>query len=182
MPFKFDKLDLDGVVQITPRIFYDERGYFLESFKASDFSQNGIDVEFLQDNHSLSQKGVLRGLHYQLPPKAQGKLVKVVSGVVWDVAVDIRKHSPNFKKWIAVELSGEKNNMLYIPPGFAHGFVAMTDNVNLLYKCTNEYSQINDSGIRWDDPEIGIDWPDNQMIISEKDRNLPLLKDTEVFE
>jgi dTDP-4-dehydrorhamnose 3,5-epimerase len=163
------------------KAFGDERGFFLESYKKSDFIANGIDVEFMQDNHSLSAKGVLRGLHYQKSPSTQAKLVRVMSGTAWDVAVDIRKNSPTYKKWIGVELSGDNKRMLYIPEGFAHGFVAMTDNVHLMYKCSNEYSPVHDAGIRWDDPELAIDWRIDKPVLSEKDLKLPYLKDAEVF-
>lgn len=181
MPFTFIKCEIPGPVIVEPRVFGDDRGFFLESYKKSDFVKNGIDVEFLQDNHSLSSKGVLRGLHYQKPPFAQAKLVRVISGAVWDVAVDIRKKSPTYKKWIAVELSGENKKMFFIPEGFAHGFVAITDDVQLMYKCSNEYSPQHDAGIIWNDPEIAIQWPVDNPVLSDKDIILPFLKDAEVF-
>jgi len=181
MPFNFKKLSLDDVVLIEPRVFPDERGFFMESFKSSDFKNAGLDLYFVQDNHSLSQRGVIRGLHYQLPPKAQGKLVRVVKGAVYDVAVDIRKKSPTYLKWVAEELSDENHRMLYIPPGFAHGFAALTDEVHLVYKCTEEYAPQCDRGIRWDDPEIGIAWKIDAPIVSDKDRALPLSSEAEVF-
>ncbi len=178
MPFTFKKLEISGLVLVTPKAFGDSRGFFLESYKKSDFKNSGIDTEFIQDNHSLSKKGVLRGLHYQKAPYAQAKLVRVIKGSVYDVAVDIRKSSPTFRQWIAVELSDENNNMMYIPEGFAHGFTALTDDVHLLYKCSSEYSHEYDAGIRWDDPEINIKWPLIDPIISDKDLVLPYLKDT----
>jgi len=181
MPFTFIKCEIDGPVIIEPRVFGDDRGFFLESYKKSDFLSSGIDVEFSQDNHSLSSKGVLRGLHYQKPPFAQAKLLRVVKGAAWDVAVDIRKNSPTYKKWIAVELSGENKKMLYIPEGFAHGFVALTDEVQLMYKCSNEYSPQYDAGIIWNDPELAVKWPVISPVLSEKDLVLPLLRDAEVF-
>ncbi|MCU0846295.1 MAG: dTDP-4-dehydrorhamnose 3,5-epimerase [Spirochaetes bacterium] len=181
MPFTSKNLEIKDVILIEPRVFPDGRGFFLESYKSSDFKKIGIPEPFVQDNHSLSVKGVLRGLHYQLPPKAQGKLVRVIKGAVIDVAVDIRKNSPTFKKWVAEELSEENHRMLYIPPGFAHGFAALTDDVHLLYKCTEEYSPECDRGIRWDDPEISVDWKIGKPIVSEKDEVLPLLKNAEVF-
>lgn len=181
MPFIFTKCEIPGPVIVEPRVFGDDRGFFLESYKKSDFVKNGIDVEFLQDNHSLSSRGVLRGLHYQKPPFAQAKLVRVISGAVWDVAVDIRKKSPTYKKWIAVELSGENKKMFFIPEGFAHGFVAITDDVQLMYKCSNEYSPQHDAGIIWNDPEIAIQWPVDNPVLSDKDIILPFLKDAEVF-
>lgn len=177
MPFSFVNTPLPGVVIIEPRVFNDERGFFLESYKKSDFIENGISIEFLQDNHSLSSKNILRGLHFQNPPFEQAKLVRAVKGAVWDVAVDIRKDSPYFKKWFGLELSEENKKMLYIPEGFAHGFLALTDEVHLLYKCSNEYSAKHDAGIIWNDPDIGIKWPADNPVLSEKDRELPLLRD-----
>lgn len=181
MPFIFSKCEIHGPVIIEPKAFGDERGFFLESYKKSDFEKNGIDVEFKQDNHSLSVKGVLRGLHYQKPPFAQAKLVRVINGSAWDVAVDIRKNSPTYKKWIAVELSEDNKKMFYIPEGFAHGFVALTDNVHLMYKCSNEYASDHDAGIIWNEPDFAIKWPIDEPVLSEKDLQLPFLKDAEVF-
>ncbi len=182
MPFKFIKAEIDGPVIIEPSVFGDDRGFFLEAYKRSEFAAAGIDVDFKQDNHSLSSRNVLRGLHYQKPPFGQGKLVRVIRGSVWDVAVDIRRSSPTFKKWVAVELSGDNKKMFYIPEGFAHGFVALTDDVHLLYKCTNEYSPKHDAGIIWNDPEINVKWPVNEPVLSAKDVILPLLKDAEVYQ
>ncbi len=181
MPFNFIKADIDGVIIVEPRSFGDSRGFFLESYKKSEFVSNGIDVEFKQDNHSYSTKGVLRGLHYQKTPAAQAKLVRVIKGAVWDVAVDIRRDSPTFKKWIAMELSEKNNTMFYIPEGFAHGFLALTDEVHLIYKCSNEYTPQCDAGIIWNDPEIAIKWPIENPLLSDKDTVLPLLKDAVVF-
>jgi dTDP-4-dehydrorhamnose 3,5-epimerase len=146
MPFSFTKLPLDGLVLVEPRVYTDGRGFFLESYKESEFAAAGIDGRFVQDNHSLSRKNVLRGLHFQRAPKAQGKLVRVIKGTVWDVAVDIRKESPTFKRWHGIELSAENGLMLYIPPGFAHGFLALSDEVHLIYKCTEEYDAALDAG------------------------------------
>jgi dTDP-4-dehydrorhamnose 3,5-epimerase len=181
MPFEFESLEIPGLVVIRPRVFGDARGFFLETFKRSDFADNGIDCEFVQDNLSFSTRNVIRGLHYQLPPAAQGKLVSVIKGRAWDVAVDIRKGSPHFLKWLPVELSEENHTMLFIPPGFAHGFVALTDDVHFLYKCTFEYAQDLERGIRWNDPDINIKWPIENPIVSDRDANLPLLKDAEIF-
>jgi len=181
MPFDFIKCDLPGVMIVAPRVFEDERGFFLETYKKTDFIKNGIDVDFWQDNHSLSSKNVLRGLHYQAPPAGQAKLIRVVSGAAWDVAVDIRKSSGTFKKWISVELSAANKKMLYIPEGFAHGFVALTGDTHLLYKCSVEYSPSHDTGIIWNDPDIGIEWPIDNPLLSGKDMNLPSLKDAVVF-
>lgn len=182
MPFEFERLKIPGLVVIRPRVFPDPRGYFLETYKRSDFKTFGIDVSFLQDNFSTSTGGVIRGLHYQLPPAAQGKLVTVVSGKVWDVAVDIRKDSPHFLQWEAVELSAEDHAMFYIPPGFAHGFAALSDEVHFLYKCTAEYNRDLERGIRWDDPQIGIKWPVESPTVSDRDRELPPLKEADLFE
>lgn len=181
MPFNFTKLSIDGLVVVEPRVFGDGRGFFLESYKKSEFESNGINVDFKQDNHSVSTKGVLRGLHYQKPPAAQAKLVRVIKGAVWDVAVDIRRESPTFKKWVAVELSEENKKMLFIPEGFAHGFLALSDEVHLMYKCSNEYTPESDAGIIWNDPEIAVTWPSGTPLLSEKDMILPMLKDAEVF-
>lgn len=182
MSFNFIKCDIPGLVIIEPRVFEDDRGFFLEAYKKSEFIENGIDTGFCQDNHSLSSKGVIRGLHYQKPPYAQAKLVRVVRGAVWDVAVDIRRDSPTFRKWAAVELSGDNRKMFYIPEGFAHGFAALTDEVHLLYKCSNEYSHLHDAGILWSDPEIDVNWPVINPVLSSKDAGLPLLKNAVVFE
>lgn len=182
MPFEFKKLEIPDLILIIPKVYSDNRGFFLETFKYSDFKKNGIDKEFLQDNHSLSSKGVLRGLHYQLNPMAQGKLVRVVKGKVWDVAVDIRRNSHSYLKWVGVELSEENHKMFYIPPGFAHGFITLEDETHFLYKCTDEYSPDFESGIIWNDPDIGINWPITDPIVSEKDLVLPLLKDVKIFD
>lgn len=181
MTFIFKKLEIPEVVLIEAPAFPDERGFFTEVFKASEFEKNGLPTTFLQDNFSSSTKGVIRGLHYQLHPKAQGKLVRVLKGKIIDVAVDIRRGSPTFLKSVAVELSEENNKMLFIPAGFAHGFVTLTDEVKFLYKCTGEYSKEHERGIRFDDPDIGIDWGISNPLVSEKDRQLPFAKDAEVF-
>lgn len=178
MPFEFKKSDIDGVVLVTPQVFGDKRGFFMETYQKSTFFKNGITVEFNQDNHSKSTKGVLRGLHYQKAPHAQAKLVRCSKGKILDVAVDIRKNSPTFGKWVGEILSEENKNMLFIPEGFAHGFVVLSDEAELLYKASGEYSPENDRGIRWDDPEINIDWGiDYKPTISEKDEKQPYLKD-----
>jgi dTDP-4-dehydrorhamnose 3,5-epimerase len=180
MPFSFKLLSIPEVILIEPKVFPDDRGYFLETFKSSDFLSNNIPDKFVQDNLSFSRKNVIRGMHFQRKPKEQGKLVSVIKGRVIDVAVDIRKESPTFMKWIAVELNDSKNAMVYIPAGFAHGFFSLTEEVYLLYKCTNEYDSIADSGIRWNDPDIGIAWPINNPVLSEKDQRLPYLKDLDI--
>lgn len=176
MPFSFRSLSIPEVILVEPRAFSDGRGYFLESFKSSDFLLNHVPNCFVQDNLSFSKKNVIRGMHFQKKPKEQGKLVSVVKGRVLDVAVDLRKESSTFMKWIAVELNDKQHAILYIPEGFAHGFLSLTDEVYLLYKCTKEYDPKLDAGIRWDDPDIGIKWPVNKPIVSVKDQDLPNLK------
>jgi dTDP-4-dehydrorhamnose 3,5-epimerase len=177
VPFSFDRLDIAGLVVIQPKIFPDGRGFFLESYKASEFSKAGIKAQFIQDNHSFSVKGVLRGLHYQLPPFAQGKLVRVLEGRVWDVAVDIRSNSRTRGKWFGIELTADDHRMFYIPEGFAHGFVTLSERAQFFYKCTAEYNKEREAGIRWDDPTLGIRWPMSEVTVSEKDRALPLWRD-----
>jgi dTDP-4-dehydrorhamnose 3,5-epimerase len=181
MPFSFTPLAIADLILVEPKFFPDNRGFFLESFKASDFAKANLPTHFAQDNFSFSRKDVIRGLHYQKNPKAQGKLVSVLKGGVWDVAVDIRRGSPTFLKWMAVELNDQNHAMLYIPPGFAHGFVSLTEDVHLLYKCTNEYDTQTDAGIRWNDPDIAISWPVSEPIVSEKDAILPFVQRAEVF-
>lgn len=182
MPFTFTKASIEGLVIIEPRAFPDERGFFMESYKQSDFERAGIDGPFVQDNHSRSRKGVLRGLHFQHPPHAQSKLVRVTRGRAWDVAVDVRRSSPTFGTYFSLELSEENRLMLWIPAGFAHGFLALEDNTELLYKCTSEYHAASDGGIRWDDPDIAIAWPDIGIppIVSAKDAALPLLREVQL--
>ena len=180
MPFTFTNLKIADVILIEPKVFPDDRGYFMETFKASDFKKANLPTHFVQDNFSFSKKDVIRGLHYQREPRAQGKLVTVFKGAVWDVAVDIRRQSPTFLKWVAAELNDQNHTMLYIPPGFAHGFVSLDEDVLLLYKCTNEYDPKADAGIRWNDPDIAIPWPVQNAILSEKDQNLPLLHQIEL--
>lgn len=169
---QFTHLEPEGLVLIQPRIFQDERGYFYESYSADKFKEAGIPDEFVQDNQSLSAKNVLRGLHYQHPPFAQGKLVRVLQGAVIDVAVDIRKNSPTYGKHIMVELSAENKLMLWIPPGFAHGFLSLEDQTIFLYKCTSTYHKESESGIIWNDPELNIEWGINNPIVSDKDLEL----------
>ena len=171
MPFEFEKQSIEDVILVKPKVFGDNRGFFMETYKKSDFVANGIDVEFTQDNHSKSIKGVLRGLHYQAKPYGQAKLVRCVKGRIYDVAVDIRKNSKTFGQYVKVELSEENRNMVFIPEGFAHGFVALTDDVEILYKTSGEYAPQADSGIHWNDKEINIDWGiDFEPILSDKDK------------
>jgi dTDP-4-dehydrorhamnose 3,5-epimerase len=153
---KVEKTKLPGVVILHPRIFEDDRGFFMETYNQSSFSENGLPDEFNQDNHSRSSKGVLRGLHYQYP-QWQGKLVRVISGEIFDVAVDIRKDSPNYGEWIGVPLSSTNFQQLYIPPGYAHGFCVVSEVAEVVYKCTTVYKPQDDAGIRWNDPGIGGD-------------------------
>ncbi len=179
MPFDFKKLEIPEVLLIASTVFEDNRGFFMECYKYSEFANAGIKEYFVQDNHSKSAKGVLRGLHYQRDPEAQGKLIRCLRGRIFDVAVDIRRGSVNYGRWVGVELSEENNNMLYIPPSFAHGFVVLSELAEIVYKCTKEYSPKDDSGIRWDDPDIEIDWPIKKPSLSEKDIKLPWLKDAD---
>ncbi len=175
---------LDGVLEIIPRKFDDGRGFFSETYNAARFAEAGIDLVFVQDNHSHSaHKGVLRGLHYQLPPRAQDKLVRVVRGSIFDVAVDIRRGSPNFGRWVATELSAAKWNQLLVPKGFAHGFVTLEDDTEVIYKVTDLYSPEHDRSIRYDDPDIGIEWPlpGASLQLSAKDLAGRRLADAELF-
>ncbi len=177
MPFEFEKLSIPEVILIKPKIFADSRGFFLEVYKKNEFSRFGINEDFVQDNHSYSKKNVLRGLHFQSGSKSQGKLIKCIKGRIWDVAVDIRTKSKSFKKWISVELTGENGYMLYIPRGFAHGFLVLSEYADVFYKCTEEYSPEHEGGIIWNDPDLAINWPVEKPLTSSKDAKLPLLKD-----
>jgi len=169
---------LNDVYIIEPKVFGDNRGWFMESWSKRDLAAAGIHCDFVQDNQSFSaQKGTLRGLHYQLNPKCQSKIIRCTKGTILDVAVDIRQGSPMYKKWIAVELSAENKKQLYIPRGFAHGFVTLTDDVEVQYKADNYYAPDCDGNIRYDDPEIGVDWGNGDFILSEKDKKAPYLKD-----
>ena len=178
MSFHIHKLAIPDVLLIESDVFPDDRGWFAEIFKKTDFVQYGIGP-FVQDNQSFSRHGVVRGLHYQLPPMAQGKLVQCVTGEIWDVAVDIRPSSPTFKQWVAETLSGENHRMLYIPEGFAHGFVVTGDHATVIYKVTSEYAPDLDRGIRWDDPDLAIDWPISSPLVSDKDRKLKGMRECE---
>ena len=174
------KTDIEGVFIVEPQVFGDERGYFFESFNAERFlAQTGIEVTFVQDNESRSRRGVLRGLHFQREPYAQAKLVRVVQGRVLDVAVDIRPVSPTFGRYVAVELSGENHRQLFIPKGFAHGYVVLEDDTVFQYKCDEFYHPASEGGIAWNDPQIGIEWPltESEIILSDKDSKHPTLKE-----
>lgn len=175
------KTRIPGVVIIEPRLFKDDRGYFFESFSERDFNTQVREIHFVQDNESKSSYGVLRGLHFQKPPYAQSKLVRVIKGAVLDVAVDIRKGSPTFGQHIAVELTEENHRQFFIPRGFAHGFSVLTDEVIFQYKCDNFYAPQSEGALAWDDPDLGIDWkiPTDKVILSEKDKHHPRLKDAE---
>jgi len=179
MPFTFKRLSIPDVQLIEPRVFPDGRGFFLETYKYSDFKQAGIPEYFTQDNYSRSEKGVLRGLHYQKHPHGQGKLVRCVKGSIFDVAVDIRKGSPTYGTWVGAELTEENNHLLYVPDGFAHGFQVLSDFAEVLYKCTTEYYPAADRGIIWNDPAIAIQWPLADPLLSKKDTVHPLLKDAD---
>lgn len=169
------RTEIEGVVVLEPQIFRDGRGYFFESFSEREFKEKVADVHFVQDNESRSCYGVVRGLHFQKPPHAQAKLVRVIKGAVLDVAVDIRKGSPTFGRHVAVELTGDNHRQLFIPHGFAHGFSVLSDEVVFQYKCDNFYAPQSEGAIAWDDPDLGIDWriPAHKAILSEKDRRHP---------
>ncbi len=176
MPFTFTPLSIPEVILIQPRLFTDPRGFFLETYKYSEFQAHGIPETFVQDNHSRSVRGVLRGLHYQNPPQAQGKLIRVVRGAIYDVAVDIRPSSPTFGQWVSALLSEENQHMLYVPPGFAHGFLVLSDLADVTYKVTAEYAPDLDAGILWNDPALAIQWPlEGPPLLSAKDAALPPL-------
>jgi len=179
MPFDFTPLEIPDVVLVRPGRFEDERGFFQESFRSSAFAAAGIDATFIQDNLARSRGRVLRGLHYQLPPAAQGKLVGVTVGSVFDVAVDLRVGSPWFGKWVGRTLSAELRELLWIPPGFAHGYVVLGDSADVSYKVTAEFDPELDRGILWNDPAIGIAWPEADPVMSDKDRAQPLLADAD---
>lgn len=179
--FKFMETSIEGVYIIEPTVFGDERGYFMETYHKEEFKKAGLDFSFVQDNQSKSKKGVLRGLHFQYT-KPQGKLVRVIKGEVFDVAVDLRKDSPSYGKWEGVILSKENKKQFYVPEGFAHGFLVLSDEAEFIYKCTDFYDSEDEGGILWNDPDIGIKWPVddiNRVILSEKDRKWKTLKETE---
>lgn len=176
----FIKTKIDGVVIVEPKVFGDHRGFFMESYSKREFENAGLHYDFVQDNHSSSTvKGTLRGIHFQKGDKAQAKLVRCARGAVLDVAVDLRKNSATYKQWVAVELSEENKRQLLIPRGFGHGFVTLTDDVEFLYKADNYYAPEADGGIRWNDPELAVDWGVAEPILSEKDSKSPYLKDAE---
>jgi dTDP-4-dehydrorhamnose 3,5-epimerase len=179
VPFKFSVFEIPGLVLVQPEVFGDARGFFLELYKHADFVRGGITEHFVQDNYSKSARGVLRGLHYQKSPKAQGKLVLCMKGRIYDVAVDIREGSPQYGKWAGIELSEENRRMLFVPAGFAHGFQVLSETAEVLYKCTEEYSPTDERGIVWNDGDIKIVWPLTDPTLSDKDRVNPLLRDAD---
>ena len=178
MPFTFERLSIPDVVLVKPRVFGDDRGFFLETYKQTDFVEICGPLSFVQVNHSRSEYGVLRGLHYQRPPMAQGKLLTAVRGTILDVAVDIRWGSPTYGRWVGEELSDANHHALYVPPGFAHGFCVLSDVVDLVYMVTEVYAPECDSGVMWNDPEIGVEWPIADPKLSPKDQVQPALRDT----
>ncbi len=179
MAFDFKKFDIENVILITPKLYGDNRGFFLETYKYSEFADFGIEEKFVQDNHSRSAKNVLRGLHYQKNPKAQGKLVRCVRGKILDVAVDIRQGSPTYGRWVADKLCEDNKAMLYIPSGFAHGFLTLSEYAEIVYKTTEEYCAELDCGIAWNDKDINIDWGIDRPILSERDKGLPSLQEAD---
>jgi dTDP-4-dehydrorhamnose 3,5-epimerase len=182
---KVTRTAIEGLLILEPKVFGDERGFFLEGFNQKAFDAAvGAPVRFVQDNHSRSSRGVLRGLHYQLPPHAQGKLVRVTQGSVFDVAVDLRRGSPSFGRWVGVELSGSNHKQLWLPPGMAHGFLVTSDSADFLYKTTAYYAPEAERAVRWDDPAIGIEWPalDREPLLSAKDAEAPALAGAELFD
>ena len=180
MPFAFKRLDIPGLVLIEPKVFEDGRGFFMETYKMPDFVTAGIKAEFVQENHSRSSKWVLRGLHYQNPPFAQAKLLRAIRGEIFDVAVDIRKGSPTWGKWVSVVLSEKNRNMLYVPAGLAHGFCVLSGIAEVLYKTTSVYSAESEAGIVWNDEDLSIEWPVEKPRLSEKDEKWPSLKNADI--
>ncbi len=176
MPFRFQRLEIPEVILIDPVVFEDERGVLFEAYKHSDFCAFGIRDVFVQDNHSKSVRGVLRGLHYQKRARAQGKLVGVVSGEIFDVAVDIRRGSTTYGRWVGVYLSADNRQLVFVPAGFAHGFCVLSDLAEVVYKATQEYAPDQERGVAWNDPELGIEWPIASPLISERDARFPTLR------
>ena len=177
MPFNFERLKIPEVILIKPKVFEDERGFFMETYKKNEFEKVGITEEFVQDNHSKSQYGVLRGLHFQKNPFAQAKIVRCTVGEIYDVAVDLRKESPTFGKYVGVRLSEDNRAQLYIPRGFAHGFIVLSDAAEVLYKADNTYAPQAEAGLIWNDPDVGIEWPIKRPTLSEKDKKWRTLKE-----
>ncbi len=179
MPFEFARAEIPDIVVIQPRLFRDDRGFFMESYKRSDFAAHGITATFVQSNHSRSPRGIVRGLHYQKHPKAQGKLVRTLLGEVFDVAVDLRRGSPTYGRWDGLVLSAENRKAVYVPPGFAHGFCVTSEAAEVLYLTTEEYSPSHEAGVIWNDPDLAIRWPVADPQLSERDRHWPRLRDAD---
>ncbi|MFT8314241.1 MAG: dTDP-4-dehydrorhamnose 3,5-epimerase [Clostridium sp.] len=180
--FDFQKTEIEGVYIIGPQVFGDNRGYFMETYNADEFKEAGLDMTFVQDNQSKSKKGVLRGLHFQTQ-HSQGKLVRVIKGQVFDVAVDLRKNSKTYGKWVGVKLSDENKKQFYIPEGFAHGFLVLSDEAEFVYKCTDLYHPEFEGGIAWNDPEVGIEWPTEgieELTFSDKDKKWKTLTESKI--
>ena len=176
MPFKFTPCSLPGVVLIEPTVFQDERGFFMETYKQSDFVRAGIDIELIQENHSRSVEGTLRGLHFQRPPRAQAKLVRATMGEIFDVVVDVVPRSPTFGKWVSVTLSADNKYSLFVPAGYAHGFCVVSQEAEVVYKTSQEYAPELEFGVRWDDPALGIAWPVSAPRLSARDTRWPVLE------
>ena len=179
MPFRFTRLSIPDIILIEPLVFRDQRGFFMETYKQSEFAAEGITETFVQGNHSKSFRGTLRGLHYQKYPKAQGKLVRALSGEIHDVAVDLRHGGPTYGKWVAVTISAEDKKMLYVPGGFAHGFCVISAEAEVLYSATEEYAPNCEAGVVWNDPDLNIEWPIAEPRLSNRDRAWPRLKDAD---
>lgn len=177
MPFTFTATDLPGVTVIEPQVFADSRGFFMEAYKKSDFRAAGIEVDFVQENHSRSSQGTLRGLHLQRPPQAQGKLVRVIEGEIFDVAADIRPESPTFRRWVSVTLSADNQRSVYVPAGYAHGFCVISASAQVVYKTSAEYAPGLECGVRWDDPLLAIPWPVSTPLLSPRDNLWPSIAD-----
>ncbi len=175
MPFVFQRTDLPGVIIVEPKAIVDHRGYFMETYKKSEFAAAGMDAEFVQENQSRSLRGTLRGLHLQRPPRAQAKLVRVLAGEVFDVVVDIQPVSPTFRTWVSVVLSGDNRRSLYVPAGYAHGFCVLSDEAQVIYKTSDEYAPEYEWGVRWDDPSLAIAWPIVEPRVSQRDERWPRL-------
>ena len=176
MPFEFKKLEIPDVILIKPKVFEDERGFFMETYKKEDFEKVGITGEFVQDNHSKSKRGVLRGLHFQKEPYAQAKIVRCMRGEIYDVAVDLRKDSPTFGNYVGVNISEDNRYQLYVPRGCAHGFLVLSDVTDVIYKVDNIYALEYEGGLIWNDPDVNIPWPNDNPILSQKDQQLPRLR------
>jgi dTDP-4-dehydrorhamnose 3,5-epimerase len=177
MPFEFQRTEIPDVILIKPKVFEDERGFFMEAYKKSEFEKNGIKTDFVQSNHSKSSYGVIRGLHFQKEPYAQSKLVRCIKGKIYDVAVDIRKGSETFGEYVSAELSGENKHMLFVPKNFAHGFQVLSEEAEIEYLVDNEYAPKYEGGMKWDDSVVAIEWPNNSPFLSNKDLCLPRIHD-----